>query len=363
MAKKQTRVETTTIADEDDDEQKSPREELDEDTLRALVEIDGADEIRWQIHRKSQPNPGYCGELSTTELSLYRIAGDYGAGRYKVKGIKADGSYFKSATITIAETPKRESNTDALAEALKKGGGDSSLVPLMLAMMSNTTQITVAAMNQRPAPPPPPKEFPWGLIVPTIPATLLALKEFFANKGDDAAMEKILKMITVVDKLKGADDKATSWPDVVRDALGAAASMFPNRVPQPSGPRSIEVTQHNPVPESLPSNADTPAQAPSEEAMLLEFIRRRLDTLVEAASRDRDPQLQAELFMESLDELPQLLRDSVLQAIVSRPDWFEQIAAMDARVAPYRGWMARLRDELMSLINEGDSNERATESE
>lgn len=351
MAKRTT---TTEIVDDDATERdRETKDELPDDVIRALVELEGADDIRWIISRKSQPNPGYCGELTTSELSLYRIAQDYGPGRYQIRGIKPDGTYYKSATVPIAE-PVKKDNSAMFAELMKKSGSsEPSMMPLLMAMMQSSTQITVAALNRANQPPPPKSEFPWAAALSAAPALLLAFKEFTKNNNDTESMDKILKQLTILDKLKGSD-KDSSWPDVVRDLASSLPAVFAGRN-VPSNPTPVDVTQLPTTPDvdqpaiELPS----PTESDPQHMNLLAFLRQQLTALVEAAQRNRNFELQAELLLEELSILPQAIQAQVV-GMLQRDDWFDALCAFDARLQPYRGWFDGLRATLFELMHDDD---------
>lgn len=356
------KVITTETLDEPDAE--APvSEELPEEVLRALVELEGSDDIRWQIHRISQPNNGYCGTLATVELTLDRITQDYGPGRYQVKGIKPSGEYFKSARISIA-APFRSSELPDIAELMKKSG-DQSLMPLLLGMMQSNSQIVTAALT-RPAQQTPAKEIPWAAIIASAPATLLAVKEFFKNNSENDATEKLLKQLTVLDKLKGDDGKNSSWPDVVREALSSVPAIIGRpAAPPPAAPVHSTISQLA-APARIPDNAttqsvETPvAVEPTEEHMFQEFLRRRLDTLIEAAAKNRNPELQAELLLEEVGSLPEFFANLLINELTNNADWFEKLIQYDARIANYQGWMTELHSALVDLIQQDKQDDEQT---
>lgn len=355
MAKRTVTTETTED-EHDTDREKSEKDELPEDVIRALVELEGADDIRWVVTRKSQPNAGYAGELSTSELSLYRIAQDYGPGRYQIRGIKPDGTYYKSATVPIAE-PVRRDNTLAMADLLKKtNNNDSTMLPLVMAMMQNSTQVMVAALNRQPAAPAQNKEFPWPALLSSMPAILVAIKEFTKNNNDADSMEKILKQLTILEKLKGTD-KESSWPDVVRELAGSIPSMIgtvrnggstPTTVTQVPNMDQPAVDVAGELPQSLPSG---------EDMTLLTFLRERLADLIAAAMRNRNPELQAELLLEEITTLPKMIQQQLISMLTTRDDWFEQLCAFNPSAQHYRGWFENLRNDLISLLQSEDVSE------
>lgn len=336
-------------------EEKETPEPMEADLLRALTELEGSGDVRWQIYRTSAPNAGYVCTLSTAELSMERVA-ELGAGKYMVKGIKPNGEYYKSRTIEIAARPEKPSaSVDQIAELMKKSGGDSGngLMQMVLAMIQSNGTIVASALAR---PPESKSEFPWPAVITAIPASLIAIKELFANKSDDAAMDKILKLVTVVDKLKGNDDsKGSTWTDVVRDALSslpaALKSMSPAGDLSQSIPRSsvdLGTAISLPAADQLPE-AVTPAE--TSPSYHVNFFREKLRELASKAQLNRNPELQAELLLE---EKPAFVSDDMIEQLLMREDWWQQLQLFEPAIAPYAGWFEQLRAEILSLLQMTD---------
>ena len=170
-----------TITTEEVDDTSAAEEILEPDVIRALTELEGTGEIRWQIHRIAPPGPnvGYLITLSTPELSLERIASE-GPGKYKVIGMRPDGKFFKSKTVEIGTRQSESARPLELAELVKKASsnGETGMLPLVMNLMTQNTSIVTAALAR---PQPEKKEFPWGAIIAAAPLTFTALKDFFKN--------------------------------------------------------------------------------------------------------------------------------------------------------------------------------------
>lgn len=373
-ARAKKKITTTTEEVDDDEVEAGGAEKLDDEVIRALTELEGSSDITWQVHRMGSVNPGYCRPpMTTPELTLENIARRHGPGHYRIKGVKSDGTYFKSATITIAEPNEPADKTDALLAALKGGGTDTNVLLAVLQMQSkaseaaqhSTAQIIAAALSR---PERVEKEFPWKEIIAVAPLTLTALKDFFAKKDESGeAMDKFLKMLTIVEKLRGDDKKeGSSWPDIIRDALPALSGMVA-RGPAPNSAASHLSVRANSAPGTHVSlsaqssgdvdhaTAETPeAIAPTPEVMAMDFFKRKFEELLANAAENKDPELRAELF---LDDLPSFIPDSLVSGMLEQPDWFEKICAFDARVANYRGWFTDLREFLLHALQNADQDE------
>lgn len=333
-------------------------EKLDDDTIRALTEIEGADEARWQVHRISQPDAGYCGELSNSEVTLQRITDDFGTGRYVLKGIKPNGQYLKSGRVTITKSAKRNVEATAtpdLTSLLSKRDG-SDTQTLLLAMMNNNTQVLTAALGR----PETKTEFPWPAIITALPASLVAIKELFQKPDADSdSMEKILKLVTVVEKLKGGDgDKATgaTWVDVLRDAIPSLSSAFGTRAGVP-GQSSAAMAAHVTQSASQSPHPELPEAVPAEhtaEINVTTWFSIRITELIASAKANRNPELRAELLLE---EKPIELTEDIIRALLSRGDWFAVLQTFDPGVAPYEGWFTELREHLLAMMADADDQQ------
>lgn len=360
-ARAKKKITTTTEEVDDEDIEASGAEKLDDEVIRALTELEGASDITWQVHRMGSVNPGYCRPpMTTPELTLENIARRHGPGHYRIKGVKADGTYFKSATITIAEPNEPANKTDALLAALKGGGTDQNVLLAIMQMQSQAQQAASAAQAQIMSAliAKPESKMPWGEIAAVGPPLLLAIKELFARKDESGeAMDKFLKTLTIVEKLRGDDRKeGSTWTDIIRDALPSLSTLV-SRGPASNG-HAVPATGAHSAPAVLSPASDAPARldAPTPEAvavtpelMTMQWLQAQLNTLIEKAAANRNAALYAELLLE---ELPSYIPDSVIVELLSRNDWFERLCQFDPRVAPYRGWFENFTEATLQLLND-----------
>lgn len=336
---------TVTTTEEVDGTEGAP-ETLDDDVIRALTDLEGADEVAWQIHRISEPNSGYCGEMSSAELSHRSISLTYGPGLYRVKGIRPDGKYFKSGRIKVSVTMQKAAESslaDTLTAKLSGAGGDSNA--LLLAMINSNAQIVSAALTR---PPEQKAEIPWAAIVAAIPPSLVALKEFFQNKADP--MKQMMDAINLTEKLRGEKEGPSSWQDLLRDGVKSIPSVLQSlkggngtavsATPQPAQVRVIPET-----PEAIPS--PTASESEDMNLRLIHWLRASLEKLITAAMRNGNTELYAELLVE---ELPGELPESDVLTLLSRSDWFDMLCVFDSRVQPYRGWFEQLREDVFLVL-------------
>src|ERR1700677_1631748 len=74
-------------------------EENADEILAALLQVEAADEVTWQVSRLlPAQEQGYLFDLSTAELKLAVIARRAGAGKYRVRGFRPNGQYAGGRT-------------------------------------------------------------------------------------------------------------------------------------------------------------------------------------------------------------------------------------------------------------------------
>lgn len=347
----------TTLPPDGEVEDIEENEELDSDVLRALTELEGAGSVTWQIHRESQPDPGFCGELTTGELSLRTIAERWGPGRYQVKGIQPGGQYFKSRRMTIAkglnDSPLHKVANELKESLAGKPAPQTDQTQLMLHMMQQNTQVLVAALNRPQAP-----AFDYRPLLTAIPGALVAMRDLFKPAQDSSALDSLLKGVKLAKELSGDSKGSESWGDIVKEALPAARELFASRgAPQPSQAISRPtpmLTREIPTPEAV---APTPELPPPQEAddmkqlKLLSFLREQLALLLRRAAENRNPEVYAEVF---LDSIPPEFDVEIILAAFQRPDWFEMLCSFEPNATHYQGWLTQFRESVLEQFGNTD---------
>lgn len=108
---------------------------------------------------------------------------------------------------------------------------------------------------------------------------------------------------------------------------------------------------------SPPNSNDTPEEQMQLALLaLVPVLRSQLDVWVVKAASDSDPELYADLLLDNLP--PNVTRD-MLRKFLERDDWWPMLQQFDARVTPYIGWFANLRNALI----EDDSSEGSEKNE
>lgn len=325
-------------------------EEVNPDELRALAELDSGNEAKWVVTRLSDigaKKAGYCGELSTGELSNAKVAEEWGVGKYRVKGTRQNGTIAGQRTITIAEAPK---------------GAVQALMP---AQPANTVQDVIALMDAR-AEASSERMLKWAAVLG--PLLVPVLQNLFAgNKGTSMTelttglaalkqldggtkvdqMTEFTKLLELVDRVKGDEPKpaGSTWVDLVRDGLAQLPTMAQTIIAARTG---------QPMPQlAAPATPQTDDEAraahaePTGETMLA-WLKRQLEALTHQASMNKDPGLYAEVMLDNLPAGadPAFLRDQLAAA-----DWWQRLAAFSPGVQPYKGWFDECRAELLQGLN------------
>lgn len=324
-------------------------EQDDYEEIRALLEMEGADEAKfivWSTLATKERPAGWVGEYTASELTLERLAQDHGKGKYRIKGMKG-GQFVGQKTITIASVPKslQPQPTQTLMPA-----GSSSTTELLALLEARSDKQSENMLK-------------WAAILTPLLApvltrlfegqkgtTLTELTTALANVkaldggGKVDQMEEFTKLLSLVKEVQGdgAQVAGSNWVDVVRDGIqglphivaGVAAAAKGHAIP------------------AAPANGQAqPAQLTQEETMLA-WLKRQLEALTFQASMNKDPGLYAEVM---LDNLPAGADIKQLNDYLSRADWWALLTSFSPGVQPYPQWFAECREELLkglsSLLN------------
>jgi hypothetical protein len=335
----------------------------DADEIRALSELDSSGDVRWNVFRTMPAaTAGWVGVFSTSELSLERIAQEFGVGRYRVKGSRPNGTIAGQRTVSIAAVPK---NLIAPPAEVAKAptGGIQDYISLMEAkdkersanMLQWAAIIGPIATAMLPA--------MFGNKGPTLQdltATLVNMKQL--NGGSESQLSKIeelAKLVEVVQGIGGDGGKGSGWADIVRDGiktvgdvLPALASRIPGFMPPQSAPphlaapAPVVITQGS-APATRPSPQPTP---PKDTPMLqlLGWLKEQCAGLAHQASLNKDPNLYADVVLDNLPEVdPTMLRN-----MLGAPDWWATLCQFSPNVQPYPQWFAECREALVKGLDE-----------
>lgn len=337
----------------------------DADEIRALSELDSSGDVRWNVFRTMPAaTAGWVGVFSTSELSLERIAQEFGTGRYRVKGSRPNGTIAGTRTVSIAAVPKNLMPVVAPLAAPEKNGGIQDYIALMEAKDKERS----ASMRE------------WAAILAPIFAPIAA--NMFGQKGPTLAeltqslmnmkalnggtesqlskIEELAKLVEVVQGI-GGDGKGSGWADIVRDGiktvgdvLPALASRIPGfmpstAAPMPSLPAPIV---SNSAPGSAPTARPLPQPVQSKPVtpmmQLLGWLKEQCAGLAHQASLNKDPNLYADVVLDNLPDVdPTMLRN-----MLGAPDWWATLCQFSPNVQPYPQWFAECREALVKGLDE-----------
>lgn len=345
MAKKQAKqaieVPATSIDDDGDDELSAE----EQDVFAALSEMEGAADAKWTVFRVAPSNKpiGYCDTLSSSELTLDELRRRFGAGKYRVRGMRSTGGYLAHRTITIATDAPKEIAAPALSS-------ESSLIEKFL-----------ADQNER-------AEKRRELLLIALPAAITALPaiiQAFGPRRDSNPVELLAGLKSLMPDPKPAPDMTETFLKIMEFArnsmgdksddswLGLAKDAANNLIPLLTGKLSGE-----PAPAVAPARIASPAQVtqtiepePQNVSMLklVPWARETLAYLVKKAAASADSSLYADFV---LDNVPPGVDVTTFAQYLNHPDWWMYLQQFQPSVAPYQGWFAQFRDDLIASYEE-----------
>jgi hypothetical protein len=347
------------------DEPETP--DADDDALGRLVEMGGGSDARYEVRRTSPAEfAGYVGTYGADELSLDRLAEEWGGGKFTIRARGGRGNFLGSANVQIAGKAKNKSDGSAPAVAAPAASGGADLGAVLTAMQkSSDAQITmltnlVTGLLNRPAPALPTPPDPLAMIA----ALKDVLKPAKADSGADA-VAMLLKGIDLGKSLEGGGGE-TGFADVmlkgfdmvksVASTTAAKPKPAPRRLaaPAPGTVPAIEAPAASPTPNKQES-PNRPEGAPVLPVFKqLQWIGQQAKFLVIQASREKDPELYAELF---LDNLPDFLPVEEVHKQMSEVGAVQRLAQINPDVLKFPEWFEEFRAAVVRLIEEEPEDE------
>ncbi len=338
------------------------------DELLALREMDGASETKWQIFRTlPHDKAGFVGTLATSQLQLEFIGRRYGAGKYRIKGIRSNGTYAAHRTIEIAEStdfPPGGVSPSTPAVTAPGNGGIADYLALQTAERERSKD----------------NAFKWaGLIVPALApflpkivetmfgggTKLKDLTEALANMkamagGDKDQLTRVEEFARIVEVVKGiGGDEKSPTGKTVYDLVDSAISgltpilggLLAGRAGAPGTAPALPRPQIPAPAAGAPKPAEPAPTAPVENPMmaLLNWLGAQMEGLVSRAAKDSDPELYADVMA---DNLPENVNPLEIRGFLARADWWAMLSAWYKPAAPYQGWFTALRNRLIEIIDE-----------
>ena len=353
----------------------------EQDAIAALMDIEGGAEARWQIHRIAMigidKRPGFVSELTSGELRLSEIQKRFGAGKYRIKGLRSDGTYLKSITVEVADDPPTKS-------VIASGGNETRDVltimqeredrraersrELMLAVVPGAITAVAGiftAMMSRQQP------------QQNILSDLATLKTVLGPPPQvDSPMDSMIKLMELGRKFGGGGDKESTWLDVVKEAVATAGPMLMDKLggaplqgASPGGAAPSTAIQSAPQNPYLPAPGAVAVPTAQPQAQgddvknplkLMNWARESLTYLSKKASANADASLYADWLVDNVPEGVDVLE---FAKYLAHPDWWTYVQQFCPAVTPYHGWFTEFRDILIDVLEEKFAVQILTESD
>lgn len=345
-------------------------EVTEQDAIAELRGMGASSEYKFTVSRSAGRDGkagGYCATYGVGELSLDAIREQFGGGKYAIRVTEASGRYVTNRTVEIVDLPKANAPaiiaaapavpTDmqglaAVIAAMKPAaGGGQDMTQLLIAMMKSQTDQMLALMN-RPQP-----------AAPSL-SDLLALINASKPKSEDSSVDLLLKGLELGRSLDGGQ---SSMMDVAREGLGLLGPLIQQQQAAPPRARAIPAL---PSPVAADGHGTNEAAAVrvtnpatnQENAMLqqLAWLRQQLNALIAQASRQKNPELYAEVM---LDNLPPYITPEIILERMSAENAIDQLAMLDGRVNQFRPWFEEFRKAVADLLTDTGEEEDEGEGE
>lgn len=350
------RTETTTVREGDSSELEEgapPTAPVVEDEeIRDLVELGGgaSSANRWQVKCIAPADKvGFCTEYPAGEINLTRIVEEFGPGRYELRCIDPRGKFVTQRTIQLRAKVGAGVTPTAPVSPL-----NDPMVQMLLASQKEQSAMLMAVLGkafERPAP----------LIADPL-EMLVKLKQLMPEQKQTSEMDLFLKGLEFGRDMGGSGE--TGIMDLIGQGIkhvgpllsnaaqsnGAAIPDQPSvrALPPQSAPRPIgDVRAENSA--RTPTHSTAPETSRETNPMLqtLNWLKKQTDALVFQASRQKSPQLYAEVF---LDNLPNFLAVNEVHARFKEPGAIAQLSQLNPNVSTFSEWFEIFRQSVIELI-------------
>lgn len=297
-------------------------------------------------------NKAFVGAFLPSEFSLEAIQTNFGPGDYEVH-VRKDGRLATRKILRIAQPvsnsmpvvipQNNQPQNDKIIETMQNGFKE------MAAMFSNA--LGQFAQNQ-----PKPKTTMEMLQEMTMMRELMGVN----NQPQVDSMKVLETAMALAEKITprtgepGAGEIIMETVKNLGPVFGKVLENQSQNRPQ-IPPMALPMTQPVISPAAHVAPVNTPQQNEGDEMNVMK--RYYLNMLVAQAQNDNDTLTYANMLLDVVGE------EKALEFINS-PNWFEKLTAEDARVAEYRAWFERMRDDVLELTkpDESDIDKESTET-
>ncbi|HYM34715.1 MAG TPA: hypothetical protein VET48_04915 [Steroidobacteraceae bacterium] len=349
--------------------ERETKPEKDEADERDLVELGGGATSgnRWVVKCIAPiAQAGHCCDIAAGELSLARIAEEYGPGKYEFRLLDPHGKYVEQRTVTLRASSKL-SNTAANQPSAESSPLLNPMVQLMLKQSEAQVAMLTNILQSALARPQPAVADPLDMMI--------KLKEFFQPNKGPTEMETFLRGLEFGKDLQGGGGE-TNWLDLISQGVKHVGPLIANGIQSQtsalSGPQvpveSKITTQTNTarapatVSDGEISHRVSSAQRTKEQIQpnneanpmlkLISWLRMQANALVYQASRQRNPQVYAEVFV---DNLPNYVPVDEMLKRMKEPNAIAQLAQFNPAVSQFPEWFETFRATVIQII-ESDMN-------
>ena len=374
MAKAAEKIDDTEIKLGADDDMEAG----EADVLAALQALGGADEVKWQVS-KTHPvdQAGYCTTYSSSELSLDRIRDEFGAGKYRIRGLNDKNRFIGGKNISLVNAKKAEvtlpvvkNDTPSFNDmiALMNASAQRQMDMMIMMQKSQTDMLGAILGGKNNSPGYDPNAAQANMI-----AMMGVMKDLF-KPSETGAVEMLMKGLELGKDLGGGGESGTDWMglaakgfEAIKPALEMAAKAPPASNPRPVPRLPAQSVPASQAPAQLESKTET--QQPEKSAQgdnmnqlqMLNWIRAQVKTLAYQAGRKSDPELYAAVF---LDNLPDGISEDDIYSQFSLPNALDTLAMINPAVNDFREWFEDFRKAVVEMLSpEAQSGIEVEESE
>lgn len=343
--------------------------DIDDQINSILAEV-GTDKndvtFHFQVWRvvKDQAEMAYLFKGTPADLPIMdRLRDEFDGGKFFIQ-IYKNKKRFRRLTVSV-EAPKKQ----PIAQLVRNDMAEMVRVladqqEKQFAMLRDT----MIQLTGKPSTPQPSQmEMMTGMMT-----LMMSMKQFVSAPPQDTfGPEKMMDLLIKgmeIGRESGGGGEGSTLMDIARDlikspllvTLSQAANQPQNQTPaqnrqQLPTPQANATLPNNPLPLKKPeSEVITEQSQPKAEGKKMNLtesvMKHYLNMLVQKAEKDSDPILYAEFI---LDNVPL----EMVQENIAREDLIEYAASFDPRVKRHEKWFTELRDHIVNVLTEEDTEE------
>lgn len=332
----------------------SPRYDDDEmDLADVLTELGGVDDAKINIYRtggaKGVRGGEFVDSVHPSAFSLQWLRDTYGGGEYRIH-IRGNGRLSANRLVKVADPikkdviPQQESNSNEIRQ----------LTELMVTGFNKMSEVIASALQNRP------QQIDPVTMQQTMLQNMLTMKQILGGNESQQQtnpMELFIKGVEFAKELKGdTSEREPGANDILLKALESFAPAIAGAAMAPRAPIQQQFGM-TPSPAQIQHTSIAPVQHQGNNAMTQadNQLKQYAAMLVMIAKEDRDPFAYATMICDSAPH-------DQLKTLVSRPDLFEYLAALDPELAApdIRPWLEEFVIEVKNIVGLTSENSGVT---